>query len=223
MKLEILGTGSAFAKNAINCSIIWWRGENEGILLDCGFSVFPALRMKSYAEKISAVLLTHTHQDHCGSAVTLLEYRSKVLGAETIIGGIKNWDKLLKLCSGTADMDKVHFFNQEFALQTFEVPHAQNMECRALFVDNKLLYSGDTAISLLNTPQAKEAKIIIHDASKGHNPLHASIKDLAEAPEEIKQKTYLIHYLPQDYDEIATTAKEVGLAGVVRPGDIFEF
>lgn len=83
MKLEVLGTNAAFAKEGVNNSFILWDNDGLGILLDCGFSVYQALLEKGYAEKLKAVLVSHLHQDHCGSLVNLLDYRYKVLGQTT--------------------------------------------------------------------------------------------------------------------------------------------
>ena len=50
MKLEVLGTNSAFVKNGVNNSFILWRNEDGGVLLDCGYTVFQELMRKNYAE-----------------------------------------------------------------------------------------------------------------------------------------------------------------------------
>lgn len=74
MKLEVLGTNAAFAKEGVNNSFILWDNDGLGILLDCGFSVYQALLEKGYAEKLKAVLVSHLHQDPCWSLVNLLDY-----------------------------------------------------------------------------------------------------------------------------------------------------
>ena len=221
MKLEIIGTNSAFAKNGPTTSIMVWDDDGKGILLDCGAPIFQHLLSLGYADKIKAVLLSHTHQDHCGSAVTLAEYAFQVLGRPLTIGGVK-WDKLLKLCDGDDYPEKVRPFDGSFCLESWEVPHAKGMECRALLVGGKVLFSGDTAISLLNTPQAEKAQIIIHGAHLKGTPNLVAIAKLGDAPAEIRAKTWLIHYLPADYEKMAETAKKYGLAGVAKPGMVFE-
>lgn len=47
MKLEVLGTNAAFAKEGVNNSFILWDNDGLGILLDCGFSVYQALLEKA--------------------------------------------------------------------------------------------------------------------------------------------------------------------------------
>lgn len=221
MKLEVLGTGSAFIKEGMTTSLLLWPNDNEAILLDCGYPIFQKIMRRGLTEKVKNILLTHTHQDHCGSAITLLEYRYYIEKQTTGIGGV-SWQKLLELCEATGYEQKIHDVETAIELETFEVPHAVGMECRALFLGNKVLYSGDCAISLLGRKEAELAKIIIHDASLTANPAHVFIKELAEAPDNIKAKTYLIHYLPEKFEEIEHLAKEYGFAGVAKAGDVFE-
>lgn len=222
MKLEVIGAGSAFAKDFPNSSLLLWRDSENGILMDCGFSIFKELVDKNYAAKIRTVLLSHSHQDHCGSAVALLEYRYYLLHQETtMVGGI-DWQKLLQLCEGDGHQSIVAPCDGSFSLETWLVPHAKGMECRAMLVDNCVLYSGDSAVSQLDKPQAQKAKIIVHDVSLYRNPTHVCLDDLAKAEPEIRQKTWLTHYLPEKYDELAHKAESFGFAGVAKPGMVLE-
>lgn len=221
MKLEVLGTNAAFAKDGVNNSFICWKNDEEGVLLDCGFSVYQKLLNKDYAKKIKTVLLSHLHQDHCGSAINLLDYRFKILNETTAIGGV-DWSKFLKLHSGDGWEDKVVPLSDDFPLATFDVPHAKGMDCRALFLNSKLLYSGDSAISLLNRPEAIKAQMIIHDVSLQKGGIIVCVDELDKAPAEIKAKTYLSHYLPKDFKALQLKAEKYGLGGVLRPGKVFE-
>ncbi len=216
MELEVLGTNSAFVKNGVNNSFILWRSADDGILLDCGYSVFQELRNKDYAGKVNTVLLSHQHQDHAGSAVTLVEYRNNVLGKKTAVGGA--WEKLLQTADGihAAEMTQP----PTIKLETFTVPHAKGLECLALFIENSLLYSGDSAVSILDTTQARQAKMIIHDVSLTGGAI-VKIDELGKAAPEIKAKTYVSHYRPQDYEELCRRAAKAGLAGVLQPGNKF--
>ncbi len=217
MKLEVLGTHSAFVKSGVNNSFILWRQADDGILLDCGYSVFQELQRRGYSDKIGAVLLSHQHQDHAGSAVTLLEYRCNILGKTTAIGGA--WGNLPQSGDG-ADARRMTT-SPDFMLETFAVPHARGMECLALFVADKLLYSGDTAVSVLDTPQAARAQMIIHDVSLKGGAI-VKIDDLTAAAPEIKAKTYVSHYRPEDYDELCRCARKAGLGGVLKAGMMFD-
>lgn len=221
MILEVIGTNSAFPAEGTTVSFILWPDENkrQGVLLDCGYPVYQELLRLGYADRLAAVCLSHNHQDHSGSAVTLLEYLNHVAKISVRLGG-KAWEKLLPLADGSSLTDYLPVSPQE--LQTFEVPHSKKMFCEALFVNCCLLYSGDTAVSLLERPEAQTAAMIIHDASLTRNPNHCYVKDLASAPAEVRAKTYLCHYAPKDYEAMLAAAKELGLGGVLRKGDVFK-
>ena len=221
MQIEIIGTAGAFAPGP-NVSMIIWPGQDrrDGILLDCGFSVFPELLHRGLLSRINTVLLSHAHQDHCGSAIALAEYRDQIDRQKITAGGI-DWQPLLTLNDGQAGKERVIPLPGDFPLQSFKVPHVNGMECLALYYNRKFLYSGDTSVSLLETPQAAEASLIVHDASLHGNPFHCSLKKLAEAPEEIKAKTWVTHYHPKDLEDYKKLCKEYGLGGVLESGMVF--
>lgn len=64
-----------------------------------------------------------------------------------------------------------------------------------IFVDDRILFSGDTKFDsdLFNLYGAK-AEIIFHDCSFFSNPVHASLEELETLPKEIKSKMLLVHY-----------------------------
>jgi ribonuclease BN (tRNA processing enzyme) len=71
MKIEFIGTGGAFDWEVGNsAAIITFRGKR--ILIDCGHSVFPKLMQLGIADSIDYLLLTHLHDDHCGSATSFI-------------------------------------------------------------------------------------------------------------------------------------------------------
>ncbi|MBC5775623.1 ribonuclease Z [Pontibacter sp. KCTC 32443] len=75
MQIKFLGTGGAFDVDYLNsAALLKFRGIN--LLIDCGFTVFPTLVHKSLIAKVDHILLTHLHNDHCGSLPTLLLYKS---------------------------------------------------------------------------------------------------------------------------------------------------
>lgn len=74
MQIKFLGTGGAFDVDFLNsAALLEFRDMN--LLLDCGFTVFPTLIHKSLINKVDYILLTHLHNDHCGSLASLLLYK----------------------------------------------------------------------------------------------------------------------------------------------------
>lgn len=47
-------------------------------MIDCGFTVFPTLVEKNLIQKVDHIILTHLHNDHCGSLANLLLYKNIV-------------------------------------------------------------------------------------------------------------------------------------------------
>jgi ribonuclease BN (tRNA processing enzyme) len=77
MQIKFLGTGGAFDVDYLNSSaLLDFRGTH--ILIDCGFTVYPTLVQKNLINKVTHILLTHLHNDHCGSLANLLLHKSIV-------------------------------------------------------------------------------------------------------------------------------------------------
>jgi ribonuclease BN (tRNA processing enzyme) len=72
--LEFLGTGSAFNFKDGNLSAIIEFGDNL-ILIDCGFDVPQKLKDKGLLDKVTHILITHTHSDHIGGLELLAQWR----------------------------------------------------------------------------------------------------------------------------------------------------
>lgn len=77
MQIKFLGTGGAFDTEYLNSAALL-EFRNTNILIDCGFTVFPTLVKKNLINKADHIILTHLHNDHCGSLANLLLYKSIV-------------------------------------------------------------------------------------------------------------------------------------------------
>ncbi|WP_439880363.1 MBL fold metallo-hydrolase [Pontibacter sp. MBLB2868] len=74
MQIKFLGTGGAFDTDFLNsAALLEFRDIN--LLIDCGFTVYPTLVKKNLINKVDHILLTHLHNDHCGSLANLLLYK----------------------------------------------------------------------------------------------------------------------------------------------------
>ncbi len=99
--------------------------------------------------------------------------------------------------------------------QTFE----DNFTSYGLFIDNRILYTSDTKFDLeLINEYGNRAEYIFHDCSFTNNPVHASLEELKQLPEEIKRKLILMHYsengMDQDFSEFC---------GLAMPGLRYRF
>jgi glyoxylase-like metal-dependent hydrolase (beta-lactamase superfamily II) len=155
MQIKFLGTGGAFDVDFLNsAALVEFRDMN--ILLDCGFTVFPALVNKGLTSKVDYILLTHLHNDHCGSLATLLLYKIIIEKSKPPIILYPSEQFREQLVSflqpQIRDVDKYvefesleHFEGITF-VDTFG-QHAENMQTYAyIFEDGyRLAYSGDLA------------------------------------------------------------------------------
>lgn len=75
MEIKFLGTGGAF-DHAYGNSAAWVTLGGKHLLVDCGNTVYHALRKTNLADHIDYLLITHLHDDHVGSlCTTILHHR----------------------------------------------------------------------------------------------------------------------------------------------------
>lgn len=153
MQIKFLGTGGAFDVDYLNsAALLEFRDMN--ILLDCGFTVFPTLVQKNLVHKADYILLTHLHNDHCGSLATLLLYKNIIEKSERPILLYPSEQFRQQLLSflqlQIRDIDKYADFlpleqvDGVTCIDTFG-QHAENMQTYAFVFEDeyRLAYSGD--------------------------------------------------------------------------------
>lgn len=227
MKIQVLGVGGAFSPKLGNSSFIIWDKSDKkekGLLIDCGYTVFPMLQIHNLLDKISRVFITHFHGDHAGSLDTLLQYRRFVLGERTKLIGIATTMSYLQNIDSAYDSEIDEYFEQDVfeAALTLVTPHCMGTD-NTTFLYEGLLISGDTIVSLLEHDVARRptTKVIFHDVDfSNRSPVHASYDKLREASSEIKAKTWLYHYKEGDYHMYKDQVNKDGFAGILRKGQI---
>lgn len=87
LKVEAIGTGGAFDTELINSSFYITMNNDSGVLVDCGYNVFPHLKEHRHdiLENLDSVVITHLDDDHVGSLKSLLYYRYFILGKTTCL------------------------------------------------------------------------------------------------------------------------------------------
>jgi len=189
--------------------------------VDCGFTVFPELVRLGLLGSVDVVLISHLHCDHTGSLCTLGVKRRKQ-GNKIIVGG-EDVTELFKL-TGIMPDDFIPMASDDplnpKMIRTGHIPqHGYN---NALFIADKILYSGDTNESLLDTEYARRAKIIFHDVALSTPYAHTTLEELNAAAPEIKAKTWLVHIPTAERAEIERLAPQMGFAGVCYNGQEIE-
>ncbi len=161
------------------------------------------------------------HDDHCGSVGTLVEYRLWVLHKNTKITSAVPF---LEMFDGR--MDKFNaakiYAGKDKRIKIIPTKHAKDFAAAGAWF-NGLLFSGDTAVSMLNSEYAKKSNIIIHEVGLKQNLVHVGINDLINsAPTEILAKTYGIHYSNKEKPELVKIMKRFGFTGLLKQNQIIK-
>ena len=224
MRIQVVGCGGAFSPEIGNSSIIIWDGKGQGFLIDCGYTVYPILKKKNLIGKIDKIFITHRHGDHIGSLDTFLYHKRFMLNQKVTFYGLSDHLDYLKAIDPGFENDAEAYFKLgDEGIKTMPVRHSEGMSCEA-FYNYGLLYSGDTAESLLETSQARDAKIILHEVNFNDAvSVHVSFNVLARAADEVKRKTWLYHYNVGEKEEFESKVRQHGFAGMLSQDQMLKF
>ncbi|MDR1691232.1 MAG: MBL fold metallo-hydrolase [Rickettsiales bacterium] len=219
MKIQIIGSESAF--DGLNTSFFFKDDADRGVLVDCGFTVYPEINRLGILQNVNVILISHLHSDHVGSLATTLMARKKA-GHPIKVGGA-DISQFIKVVENRVDAYEVLPADDPLNIKTITTDHISGiMQNQALYIADKILYSGDVKDSLLDTDYAKDAKIILHEVALNTPIAHVKLEELAKADPAIKAKTWLIHIPVQEREEITRLATEYGFAGVCYNGQEIE-
>jgi len=225
MKIQVLGVGGCFSPEIGNSSIILWDKGIKGFLIDCGYTVYPLLKDKKLIERIDKVFITHRHGDHIGSLDSFLFHKRYICNQKVKFYGVTDHLEYLKMIDPSFEKEFDEFFDDDKKnpIQIIPTKHKDGVPSNA-FYNFGLLYSGDTSESLLDTAEARDAKIILHEVSFNDAvTVHAHFNALARAPDDIKRKTLLYHYNVGEADQFESKIKQHGFRGFLKQGQTLEF
>jgi ribonuclease BN (tRNA processing enzyme) len=217
LKLQMLGTGSAFAKKFYNNNALLESGERT-LLLDCGITAPRALyEIGKNFNDIDAVLITHIHADHVGGLeefafqMKFIYHRKPILYiADTLIDQL--WEHTLR---GGLQQDEGQTLGDYFIVRPLTegkpaellpglkaelllTPHIPNKSSYSLLLNDKFFYSADMVFDrelLERLVRERGVSLIFHDCQL-HPPgiVHADLTKLLTLPDEIQELIYLMHY-----------------------------
>ncbi|GGN96167.1 MBL fold metallo-hydrolase [Saccharibacillus kuerlensis] len=217
MNLQMIGTGSAFAKKYFNNNALI---EQDGfkLLIDCGITAPMALyQLDIGMEELDAVLVTHMHGDHVGG---LEEYgfqmkfkhgrRPVLYLADTLAAPL--WNNTL---SGGMTQEGIEKLEDAFDVRTLhtgdvqeiapnlcvELVHTQHIEGKnsySLILNRDVFYSADMTFDrelLMTLVRDRGVRRIFHEVQlEGPGAVHTTLDELLSLPEDIQEMTQLMHY-----------------------------
>ena len=87
-----------------------------------------------------------------------------------------------------------------------------------VIIDDRILFTSDTRYDpelVLSYCKQFPIEVIFHDCQFFTGGVHASLEELAGLPDEIRAKTYLVHY-GDNWEQFEPRAKELGFAGLAQ-------
>jgi len=224
--IQVLGVGGAFSPEIGNSSFFIVDKNGKGILLDCGYTVYPKLKKLELIDHIDTVLITHTHGDHIGSLDTLLFHRRYILSKKTWLVSREETMVALEGIDPAFVQERHSFFHADELRDQYlavDNPHTTYVSSTGFFVDDNVFISGDTSESLLNLDRLKKARLIFHEVTfYPKSEVHTTFEELCKADAETKAKTWLYHYNVGDYEKHNKTVLDNGFAGMLIQDQILE-
>ncbi len=213
----ILGSSNAVSSPEHENTHLAILTASRQILVDCGANPIQRLQQADLNPTLlTDVILTHFHPDHVGSFPLLLmdmwlmgrtapltvyglSYTLERIEKVLDVYGWKTWPRFFpvqfSLIAPVEDTPVLHF--PEVKISAYPVKHfLPNIGLRVEFVpENKIFaYSCDTAPCPALPRLAREADVLLHEAS-GATEGHTSAPQAGEIASQAKAKSlYLIHY-----------------------------
>ncbi len=212
MEIVFLGTGNAFTRQYYNSNLLIEFSQTN-LLIDCGTTCPASIESLGIdIKRIDNVFISHLHADHVGGLEELAIKHRYIYQKKPnlyVPARLQNdiWQHTLRgglefTVDGRVGIEyyfELHVVKDSFSIEnkTFEIIptlHIPGMPSYGIFFDG-IFFTNDTVFQrALIERMLEKSKIIIHDCSFVHNPVHAYYKELLELPKAIREKFFLIHY-----------------------------
>lgn len=225
--IQMLGTGSAFAKKNYNTNALM-RVDQFTLMIDCGITAPLSLyQLGQKLEEIDGILITHLHGDHTGGLEEIgfrMKYqhqrKMKLYIAEPLVHPL--WEHNLKGNMGDEDqkelsdyfevvplqVDQPHHIANDLVVQLIPTRHIPGKQSFSLLFNEHFFYSGDCVFdaNLLQRLYEQGVDIFFHDCQL-HSPalVHTGLHELLTLPLELQACIRLMHYEDDVEDFVGKT------------------
>ncbi|MBP1961309.1 MBL fold metallo-hydrolase [Paenibacillus aceris] len=232
LQIQMLGTGSAFAKTFYNTSALI-RSNGMNVLIDCGATTPKSLYdIQMQPDQIDGIIITHIHADHVGGLEEMafrLLYESNqkktklfltmaiadILWENTLKGGMYNPEEGYHSLEDYFDVNLIEEqvpieIGPGLTIEFLPTLHIHLKPNYSLFINDRIFYSADIRFSkdllLHEVVGIRNCHTIFHDCQlSGQGFIHATLDELLTLPEHIQQRIYLMHYADNMSDFIGKT------------------
>ncbi len=219
-RLHLLGTGAAISDPHRTTTMLAVENDESVVVVDCGGDVVQRLMASDVElDHIVALIITHEHPDHVSGFPLFVEKmwlagRRDPIDVYGITPALEQAQRTLGSfdMSGFEDLPEIrwHKIDLEEHATVLDNGHWQIVASpgnhfvpvvglRILDKENGgvLVYSGDTEKTESITRLAKQADVLIHEAT-GSGTGHATAKDAAEVAAAAGAKEVLLVHLPPE-------------------------
>jgi ribonuclease BN (tRNA processing enzyme) len=230
LKIQMLGTGSAFAKKYFNTNaLIYSNGYT--LLIDCGVTATLSLHHLGISlTTIDGIWITHIHADHVGG-LEEIAFRSKyelqkrmdlyipeqllqTLWENCLKGGLLNMEGGSISLEDYFDVIVVREshpvkLSNDLIIEPIRTEHVPGKPSYSLYINDFFFYSSDLQFNpdlLLHLHQDRGCETIFHDCQlKPPGIIHTTLTELLTLPLYVQNKIWLMHYGDDACDFVGRT------------------
>lgn len=235
LRLIPIGVGGAYARPGEVQSAYLVRAGDAAICLDLGAGALNRLQDEIAPERLSAIVISHLHPDHCADLFSLRVYMSwgpgggrrlRILGPaglrERLIGfaGVAGWDdafafEIIEGPTGGTDVDGLR-------ISWAEVPHGPpTFAIRVGAGGDSVTYGADCAPNDALVELASGTQLLVAECSHGAQPLppepiHLSGREAGEiASRAGAGRLLLTHCYPEHDRDAALDLAQASFSGPI--------
>ncbi|MNW45694.1 ribonuclease Z [compost metagenome] len=230
LRLQMLGTGGAFAKKYYNNNGLLYATDFT-LLIDCGITAPISLHQLGVSlTEIDAILITHIHGDHVGGLEEFAFRMKYEFGRKPILyiaDALTEplWENTLKGGMGQENITclddifevrilkegTVNQISPDLSVELIRTPHIPGKSSYSLYLNQEIFYSADMLFQpdlLQHLVQEKHCRKIFHEVQLvGAGEVHTTLEELLSLPANIRSLISLMHYNDNMEDFLGKTGE----------------